>query len=180
MHRASYNVRSVTRQTLFRLFGITFKVGRHEKELMHWVERVPATQEEIKSFLARSKKLKSSGQSSHLETLMNVSSDISPAIYTLVNNKNEPKRYQPQTWSLEHMTSIDEKETPTRRFWNRKAKKNPGYIVVLKGEISFGGPPGPPPPPPANWPRRHGGPPGSLPVIVSFPELFIREPLQKS
>lgn len=157
MHRASYNVQSITKQTLFRLFGMSFKVDRREKELMHWVEQVPATQEEIKSYLAKGKKLKTSAQPSDLETLMDLSPDISPAIYTLVNNKNDGKRYQSHTWSLEHMTSIEEKETPTRfRFWNRKVKKNIGYIVILKGEIIFR--PGPPPPP-QNWPRRHGGPP---------------------
>ena len=162
MHRASHNVRSITKQTLFRLFGIPFKVDRNEKELLHWVEKVPATQEEIKNFLEKGKKDKISAQGSDLEIMMNASPDISPAIYTLVNNKNDSKKYQPHKWSLEYIAPMEGKENSSGRFWSRKAKRNVGYIVILKGESIYSL--GPPPPPPQNWPPRPIGPP---PIVVS-------------
>jgi hypothetical protein len=170
MHRASNNVRSISKQTHFRLFGIPFKVDRNEKELLHWVKKVPATQEDIKTFLEKGRKERTPTQWSNLEVMMSALPDLSPAIYDLVNDKNDIKRYQPHKWSLEYIAPMEGKENSTSRFWNWKEKRNAGYIVILKGESIYS--PGPPPPPPPNWPPRRVGPSGP-PIVVSCPDLCI-------
>jgi len=170
MYKASDCERASTKQTIFRLFGIPLKVERLQKDTLPFQEKtgiIPATQDDIKSFLQKSKSNTSSGPQSHLELLINTPPGLSSAIYALVENRNDcRKQYQSHKWSIEHVAPVEGKEGSANRFWKKKTKSNGGYIVVLKGErkiLGLG-----PPPPPANWP---GGPPPCRkpPAVSSCP-----------
>jgi hypothetical protein len=191
MYRANDNVRRSMKQTVFRLFGIPFRVEKVQKETLPWQEkmdRIPATQDGIKAFLQKSKTNKPSSQQSTLEIMINDSPGLSSAIYALVENRNDGRRqYQTHRWTLEHLAPVEGQEKPTSRFSKKKTKSNSGYIVILKGEnkalspappgppVRPGGNQGVPPPPPANWPG--GAPPRKPPIVrprLHFPVILWR------
>lgn len=164
MHRTSLDVRKTSKQTLFRLFGITFKIDRNEKEPLSWVEKVPTTQDDIKKHLERVKCQAASSSWSALEVLMNATPALSPAIYDLVNSKNDAKRFRTHQWSLEYISPTVSKEMSPSRLRRRKKRQDTGYLVVLKGERECGHH-GPPPPP--GWLPG----PSKPPIIVSTSKI---------
>jgi len=162
-------------QTALRLFGIPIKIDRTEREFISNMDRIPATVEEIKDFIETEKDDKNT-QPATLKSLVNLSPMTSTAIYTLINSKNEERIYPRRKWSTEVLVPYEWWES--RRF-GRKQKKTDGYIVILRGEVTYRpfsrhGPLGPPPPPPGgrlpgpppNWPGS--APPGGQPVIVNL------------
>jgi hypothetical protein len=171
MYKANDNVRRSTKQTTFQLFGIPFKMEKIQKETLPWQEkmdRIPATQDDIKAFLQKSKTNTPSGQRSTLETMINDSPGLSSAIHALVENRNDGRRqYQTHRWTLEHLAPVEGQNKPGNRFWKRKTKSNSGYTVILKGESKVA-PQGPP------WQGGNKGPPPPPVNVSKFPQLLLR------
>jgi hypothetical protein len=187
MYRASTNVHAKKgNQTVYRFLGIPLKVDRTEKEVVAHMDRIPSTIEEIKAFIEKEKDDENT-QPASLKSLVNVSPITSTAIYTLVHNKNEERTYPRRNWTTELLVPYEWWES---KRLGRKIKKTDGYIVILRGEVTYhpfnptghpGGPPpppgargpypsglrgvcGPPPPPPGDWRSGLGGPP----VVVNL------------
>lgn len=158
MYRASFNsyVKKVN-QTVFRLLGIPIKVDRTAREVEIHLDRIPATIEEIKAFVQKEKNDEKT-QPATLKSLVDISPNISTAIYGLINNKNDERAFPRREWTTELLAP-----------YGKKGKKNDGYIVVLRGEVTYRpfsrpGPLGLPP-----GARYAGGPPvwpGSGPPVV--------------
>jgi hypothetical protein len=187
MYRASTNVHvKKGSQAVYRFLGIPLKVDRTEKEIVAHMDKIPSTIQEIKAFIEKEKDDENT-QPASLKSLVNVSPITSTAIYTLVHNKNEERTYPRRNWTTELLVPYQWWES---KRLGRKIKKTDGYIVILRGEVTYhpfnptgypGGPPpppvargpypsgprgicGPPPPPPGDWRSGLQGPP----VVVNL------------
>jgi hypothetical protein len=171
MYRVQINTHERERaHTRFRLFGVPglMNIGRIKTVVTSNVDKVPASIEEIKSFITREKD-NDYTVPPILNDLVNISPVISTTIYNLINNKNGNAKftYPHREWNTEFLVNWEWWES--KRF-GRKQQKTEGYIVILRGRIPTisapfplrGGPPRstPLPPPPMNYP-------GSLPIAVN-------------
>jgi len=185
MYRASTNVHAKKgNQMVYRFLGIPLKVDTTQNEVIAHMDRIPSSIPEIKAFIEKEKDDENT-QPASLTSLVNVSPTTSTAIYTLINNKNEERTFPRRIWNTELLVPYEWWES---KRLGRKMKKTDGYIVVLRGEVTyhpfnFPGLPGPPPqrhfqpgppPPPRNWPT--GGPP----VIVNIAREAARSRSRKN
>jgi hypothetical protein len=144
MYRVSINTHEKEKaHTRFRLFGIpgVLKLGRIKTDIITHVDRIPASNQVIKSFIMKEKDDEFTVPPT-LNDVINISPITSTAIYTLVNDRNKPPVYPRREWTTEFLVNWEWWES--KRF-GRKRQKTEGYIVVLRGKIKFISPPPPPP-----------------------------------
>jgi len=162
MHRVSNSeIARKGKQTVVRVFGIPFRVERQETEVVSSLDKVPATQDEIKAFIET---MGSRDLPSSLNALIDHPPGISGAISTLINSKNDTRSFFRHKWTLQSVTPVFSQK---QSFWKKNGFRGKGdgsYVVILRGEEIPR--PGPPPPrgpyngPPYGLPSRGpGGPP---------------------
>jgi hypothetical protein len=154
MYRVQINTHERERaHTKFRLFGVPGlrNIGRSTTVVASNVDKIPASNGEIKSFINREKD-DDYTVPPILNDLVNISPAISGTIYNLINDKNAKITYPHREWNTEFLVNWEWWES--KRF-GRKQQKTEGYIVILRGRIPTtsapfplrGGPMSLPPPP---------------------------------
>lgn len=168
MYRASHDVHTKkTKQTVVKFLGMQFSINRKETEVIPHLNKIPATNEEIKSFIEKDDADPKTENKKRIEALINISPVTSSAVYELIDNKNAERGYPRRKWSAERLVGYEWWDDSKRLFVKTKKNLTDGYIVILKGEHRY---PSFPP----------GGPPRGPPVIVKMEPPVKKTKAKKS
>ncbi|KAF4630382.1 hypothetical protein G7Y89_g7757 [Cudoniella acicularis] len=136
--------------TSVRVLGLPFIKHENKDFEMDWhMDKLPATQDEIKDLIQKEKASNKNYTTSALQTMTQIPAAPSVVIFEELRQRNKPDErtgMQTHEWFLEGVMPFTKPGTG-KRWWRKKAKDvSEGFIVIFRGEENTSATPASPPP----------------------------------